>query len=177
MVLRPLGPEDAPVLWALYRSSREEEVSAWGWAEAEVEAFLQMQWQIEQRARALQHPNAEHRMIVRDGRPIGRSIVDRAGVDRAGNELQLVDITLLPEARGQGVGTELLADLLSEADARGLPLVLSVRRGNRAEGLYRRLGFAVTGEDELQRRMVYSPPGRHAAPSGQSGSPECQTRS
>jgi GNAT superfamily N-acetyltransferase len=52
-----------------------------------------------------------------------------------------MDITLLPEHRGRGIGTRLLGDLMAEAAAGGKPLTTHVERFNRALALYERLGF------------------------------------
>jgi ribosomal protein S18 acetylase RimI-like enzyme len=171
IALRPVAADDAALLEALYRASRADEVAAWGWNDGQVEAFLEMQWQIERRARAIQHPNAEHRIVVLDGRAVGRLLVDRTS-----DEIRIVDIGLLPEARGRGIGTALLGDLIAEAEARAVRIVLSVRRGNAAERLYRRLGFTVTGEDELQIKMAFCPLPHATAESGSSRREECQIR-
>lgn len=149
---RPAGAGDGQLLWSVYRSSRLDEVSAWGWGDAQIDAFLQMQWQTEQRARAMQHPHADSRVIVVDGKDVGRLLVDRAG-----DCILVVDIALLSEARGRGIGRAVLGDLLIEAQGRGVPVVLCVRRGNRAERLYRSLGFLITSEDELHLHMAFKP--------------------
>lgn len=53
-----------------------------------------------------------------------------------------------PEAEGHGLGRALLARLIAEARARGLPaLSLETEAGTRAEAFYRRAGWAVAGSD------------------------------
>ena len=172
ITLRAATSEDAAFLRALYRAARADEVSAWGWGAAEAEAFLDMQGEIEQRSRSLQIPRAEHRVVLLEGRPVGRLLVDRRP-----EETEVVDIALLPEARGRGLGAALLGDLLRECDAGGPRVVLTVRRGNRAEDLYRRLGFSVTREDDLLRTMAYGPPAGIAPESDTSRRDECRRRS
>jgi GNAT superfamily N-acetyltransferase len=175
VTLRPAGPEDGQLLWELYRASRLDEVSAWGWDGPAVDAFLRMQWQIEQRARTMQHPGAQNLVVVVavDGeeRPVGRLLVDRTGA-----EIAVIDLALLPDARGLGVGTVLLRKLLTEASGRGVPVVLSVLRGSRAERLYRRLGFVVTGEDALRLGMAFPPTQDQRAQRDERGSEEWQAR-
>jgi ribosomal protein S18 acetylase RimI-like enzyme len=156
--LRPASEADSAFLWTLYRASRLDEVKAWGWPDAQVDSFLQMQWQIERRARASQYPAADHQIVLDDARPIGRLLVDRTP-----ERTLLVDIALLPDARGGAVGTRLLRALIDEASARAVPLTLSVARDNgRAEKLYRRLGFTVVGETEVLVAMVIDPRAQHA---------------
>ena len=53
----------------------------------------------------------------------------------------MIDIALLPDHRGRGIGARLLRDVLHEATAAGLPVRLSVERSNPARSLYERLGF------------------------------------
>ena len=72
------------------------------------------------------------------GTPIGRLAVDR----REAN-LHLIDIALVPERRGEGVGGAILSDLIAEAETLGFPLTLQVDQANPARWLYERLGFRV----------------------------------
>lgn len=76
------------------------------------------------------------------------------------DSLWLVDIALLPEARGQGFGEALLVPLQAEARNRALPLRLSVARDNpRAAALYRRLGFKECGGDAVYAKMIWTAAG------------------
>jgi ribosomal protein S18 acetylase RimI-like enzyme len=57
-------------------------------------------------------------------------------------EIPELAVAVVPEFRGQGVGTKLLESLISAAPALNLPaLSLSVDRQNPALKLYKRLGF------------------------------------
>jgi ribosomal protein S18 acetylase RimI-like enzyme len=76
--------------------------------------------------------------VVVDGEPAGRLYVDRGE-----GEIRIVDIALLPDHRGQGIGGSLLRDLLVEADAGGKSVTIHVERLNPALKLYERLGFAL----------------------------------
>ncbi len=80
-------------------------------------------------------------MIVAGGRPAGRLYVARWE-----DEIRIVDIALLPEHRGNGLGTALLRELIEEADAAGKPLSIHVEQNNPARPLYDRLGFEEAGE-------------------------------
>jgi ribosomal protein S18 acetylase RimI-like enzyme len=55
---------------------------------------------------------------------------------------------IVPAHQGRGLGTKLLALLLAETDASGLPVRMSVLKRNPAARLYERHGFRRTGEDE-----------------------------
>ncbi len=54
-----------------------------------------------------------------------------------------MDVALLPEFRGRGVGTRLLLRLFEEADRCRLAVSIHVERMNPALALYRRLGFTL----------------------------------
>jgi GNAT superfamily N-acetyltransferase len=67
-------------------------------------------------------------------------------------------VAVLPEVRGQGIGTALLQRLL-ELVAGSVPAVsLSVDPGNPAVRLYRRLGFTVVGTAPEALVMRWQPP-------------------
>ena len=84
------------------------------------------------------YAQASFDVILVDGEPAGRLYVLRGE-----SEIRIVDIALLPEQRGNGVGSSLLRDLLAEADAAGKSVTIHVERMNPALRLYERLGFAV----------------------------------
>jgi len=58
-------------------------------------------------------------------------------------KIRIIDIALLPEHRGNGVGTSLLRDLLAEGESGGKRVTIHVERFNPALRLYERLGFSV----------------------------------
>ena len=149
---RAVRAEDETFLSALYASTRAEEVAAWGWTAAQQEAFLRMQFQAQRQAYQWQYPGAEEQIIWREERPIGRLMVYRTAA-----EIRLVDIALLPEARGTGLGGRLIQALLDEAQQVGTPVRLHVTHDNRAAHLYARLGFKLVSETASHLFMEWSP--------------------
>ncbi|WP_426756416.1 N-acetyltransferase family protein [Myxococcus sp. Y35] len=136
--LRAVTPSDEPFLFALYASTREPELAAWGWAPAQRDAFLRMQWMAQSHDWAARHPGADHQVVCIHGQPAGRLLVARSAA-----EWRVVDIALLPQHRGSGAGTWLLRRIQDEAAKAGIPLRLRVLRTNPARRLYERLGFEV----------------------------------
>jgi ribosomal protein S18 acetylase RimI-like enzyme len=65
-------------------------------------------------------------------------------------------LALLPEFRDTGIGTQILRNVLSEATTLGKPVRIHVERFNPAQSLYRRLGFAKTGEYGVYDLMEWS---------------------
>jgi ribosomal protein S18 acetylase RimI-like enzyme len=146
LVLTPVTAGEQAFLYQLFCASRPELAGL-------PEPLLQMQFQAQSLGYKAQFPDARHQLVVVSGRPIGRLLVHRSP-----ERIHLVDIALLPEARGQGIGTALLQALQAEATLAGLPLRLSVFAANPARRLYERLGFAPTETQPPYITMQWVPP-------------------
>jgi ribosomal protein S18 acetylase RimI-like enzyme len=145
LVLRPITPEDDSFLARLYASTRAEELAQIGWSEEQKTLFCRMQFSAQSVDYGKNYPDASFQVIETEGRPIGRFYVSRAD-----KEIRIVDISLLPESRGAGIGTKLLRELQEEARAAGKSLTIHVERFNRALQLYQRLGF-----EQIEDKGVY----------------------
>jgi ribosomal protein S18 acetylase RimI-like enzyme len=132
--LRPAGPEDAPLFRALFASGFDQELAYL--APAQHETFLELQWKARERDYGARYPDADDRVVVVDGVAAGRLLVARSA-----GELAIVDLALLPEFRGQGIGSRLLRQLLEEAANVGAVVRLYVAATNPALSLYQRFGF------------------------------------
>jgi GNAT superfamily N-acetyltransferase/RimJ/RimL family protein N-acetyltransferase len=145
VTLRPATTADLPFLEHLRRITMKPVVENHRpWIEAE------------QLKRALVHFDCAQIIRV-DGREIGLWKVVR-GPD----EIHLCQIQLEPSHQRSGIGTQLIGQLQSEADARGVPIFLHVYRSNPAVALYRRLGFRIAAEDAESQQMAYRPRPRPA---------------
>lgn len=136
ITLRPIEPPDEEFLYRLYASTREEELAPLTWDDAQKAAFLRMQYAAQTHHYHTHYADCAFQIILADGVPIGRLYLDRAE-----HEFRIIDIALLPEWRGQGIGGALLESILAEADALGRLVSLYVEGFNRASQLYERLGF------------------------------------
>jgi ribosomal protein S18 acetylase RimI-like enzyme len=150
--LRPTTADDRDFLFAVYASTRADELSAVPWTDADKAAFVAMQFDAQDRSYRQAYPDARFLVVVRDGIPIGRLYVARLA-----DEIRVIDIALLPGFRGAGVGSRLLAGILAEADAAGLAVRLHVETWNPAVRLYDRLGFRPVGEPGIHQLMERSP--------------------
>ena len=148
--LRPEASADAPFLLEVYASTRQEELAATGWPAEMRKPFLRMQFNAQRQGYRTAFPHAQFAIILSAGQTVGRIVIDRAE-----DGFLLVDIALLPEHRGRGIGTALLQNLLREAAVAGKPVRLSVLKGQRAVQFYQHLGFVKTGEDGLRDQMEW----------------------
>ena len=150
--LRPAGADDEAFLFALYASTRAEELALVPWSDAEKDAFLRMQFEAQRRHYATYYPTAAHDVVLADGEPAGRLYVDRRE-----DEISVIDIALLPEYRGRGIGTQLLTPILAEADAVGKKVSIYVEHRNRARRLYERLGFVEVADQGVYALLERQP--------------------
>ena len=134
--LRPVAPEDDEFLFAVYASSRAEELAQTDWDEAQRLAVLRMQFDAQDRYYHEQYPNGAYDVILVEGEPAGRLYVNR-GPD----EFRIIDIAMLPAYRNRRIGTHLIGALQTEAALSRKPLRIHVERFNPALRLYELLGF------------------------------------
>jgi ribosomal protein S18 acetylase RimI-like enzyme len=150
IILRPAGPEDEQFLYQVYASTRAEEMARVPWEPAQQEAFLRMQFDAQLQHYRTHNPEASHDLILRDGVPIGRLYVARRE-----REIRILDITLLPDFRHQGIGTPLIKELMVEAAGAGQPLTIYVESFNPSLRLFERLGFKKIEDDGINRLMEW----------------------
>lgn len=148
---RPMTDADLAFVAELYASTRREEIAVTGWPAEVQEAFLRQQHEAQHRHYSLHHSDAEWLIVERAGQAIGRLYLrdDPAG-------LHVLDISLMPVSRGQGIGGAILADILDEARERRKGVSIFVEKNNPARRLYERLGFRVAedhGVYDLMRVM------------------------
>lgn len=123
------------------------------WPDDAKRRFVEQQFALQHRHLLSHHPDADYWIVGRRGRPVGRLYVDRHG-----SPWRVLDITLLPEARGTGAGSALLRWLQRAAARAGAAVDLHVAHHNpRAAALYARLGFVTAiGASATHARLVWS---------------------
>lgn len=152
ITLRPAHSDDEKFLLSLYASTRSE-LELLAWDNQQKLQFAAMQFNFQSQQYQATYPAADYSIVQKGQEPIGRLIVNR---DQS--EFVLVDISLLPAHRQQGIGTELIVALLREAQARELPVRLHVVVSNPAKQLYERLGFTIVSSDSVYCEMICAPP-------------------
>jgi ribosomal protein S18 acetylase RimI-like enzyme len=153
VTLRPVNEGDQDFLYRVYASTRMDEMALVNWSAEQKAAFLHMQFQAQTTHYRSYYPHAQHQIIQAENNiPIGRLIVDRSS-----DSILIVDIALLPEYRGAGIGTAIIRDLMTEAAQTNRAISLHVEVFNPAMQLYDRLGFVKNGEQGIYHKMVWKP--------------------
>jgi GNAT superfamily N-acetyltransferase len=149
--LRPITPEDDSFLAGLYASTRTEELARTNWSDEQKTMFCRMQFAAQTADYRKNYPDASFQIIERDGVAVGRLLVMRSD-----EGIHVIDMALLPEHRGAGIGTKFLRELQEEARAAGKKLSIYVERFNPARRLYDRLGFQQVDEKEVYLLLHWS---------------------
>ena len=155
--LRPETEADIPFLLRLYASTREEELKPIPWSAEQKQAFLASQFQAQRHHYYKYIPDCAFDVIERAGAPLGRLYLEERRT-----QLHIVDIALMPERRGQGLGTAIMQALQAQASAQGKGVGIFVEKFNPALRLYRRLGFAEVADHEVYLEMEWLPKARRA---------------
>lgn len=148
LTIRPAGPADEAFFVALYRSTRDD-LLALPADPAMIDGLVAMQHRMQAAGYRHSYPQAEYQVLERGGVAVGRLVTALAG-----DVVRVIDIAVLPQARGQGVAGEALRRLQAQAAAEGRGAALAVRKDNAAaRRLYAALGFAVAGDNEMDLEL------------------------
>jgi len=150
--LRSVTDDDREFLFCLYASTRAEEKELVGWPDELWDQFMRMQFDLQQSHYLRSYDNPSFDIIMADDTPIGRLYLDRRA-----DEYRLIDLALLPEFRGLGIGGSLLMAVVQEAEAQGLPVSLHVEKNNPILDYYRRIGFRIEADRGAYLFMVRPP--------------------
>jgi ribosomal protein S18 acetylase RimI-like enzyme len=138
---RAATPSDIPLLRSLF-------------ADAHIElavlpmdtrlVLIDMQFRAQRRNYLAQYPSGQHDIIVVDGTEVGRVFVDRTG-----DAVHIVDITISLGRRREHIATTVLAELADEAVATGKRSWLTIWSGNTAaRELCEHAGLRVAAQED-----------------------------
>src|SRR5579864_4770273 len=111
---RPASQEDDSFLCQVFASTREQLLASLPFDAAQKEVFARQQHLCQDRYYRQQYPHASFDIVCSGDQRIGRLYVNRTK-----EEILIIDIALLPEHRGSGIGGALLKDLMAEAAETG----------------------------------------------------------
>ena len=120
------------------------------WSDAEKETFLRSQFELQHHHYHTHYPNARYDLVCEANEAIGRYYVEPMT-----REIRIMDIALLPEYQGRGIGGSLVGDVLREAAESDRFVSLHVEDTNPAMRLYTRIGFR-KAEQQGENSGVYT---------------------
>ena len=152
--LRAAQDNDLPWLRDLYASTRAEEMAPVPWPEIAKRSFLEQQFGLQHQHYMKHFGDADFLAIEHaESGPVGRYYLQRAAPDHL-----IVDISLFPGLRGQGIGRTLIEASQRAAQALGHGMQLHVAQHNHAaRRLYERLAFIATPSTQTHQHMRWYP--------------------
>jgi ribosomal protein S18 acetylase RimI-like enzyme len=141
LTFRNIVSQDDDFLYNLYADIRKAEFLVLGWQEEQLDAFLRMQYEAQQKSYLLQFPSAVYEMVMMNDVRIGRIITCLTDLT-----IDIVDISLLSEYRNRGIGTKMIEMEKKKALSMNKSIRLHVLQSNQAGRLYERLGFHIKEE-------------------------------
>ncbi len=152
--LRPVSDADEEFLYRLYEATHGQQFALLPLPAGQLDALLRMQFSAQRAGYRQQYPSSQDFIIQVNGEPCGRVWLDLTQTQH----LHLLDIAILPAHQGTGLGSAVLRQSMEQARQARKPMHLYAARMNAgAIELYRRLGFEVTGQDEIYLEMMWHP--------------------
>jgi ribosomal protein S18 acetylase RimI-like enzyme len=146
ITFRPELAADFEFSSSLYKQTRDVELNATGWTDADKTSFCRQQFDAQHEHYENHYPRAQFLMIELDGRAIGRLYFEQTRI-----ELRLMEITISAEQRNRGIGGLISGTLLAHAKSKGIAMGLHVESFNPARRLYVRQGFR-----DVETRGIYN---------------------
>jgi GNAT superfamily N-acetyltransferase len=143
---------DTDFLCAVYTSTRAEELAFTDWGDEQKAQFCAMQFHAQNSHYRQHYPTAQYFVILHKDVPVGRLYVDHWD-----QEIRVMDIALIPDFRGEGIGTLVLRLLHEQAEVAGKILSIHVEGFNPAKRLYQRMGFHLAEDKGVHQLMEWKP--------------------
>jgi RimJ/RimL family protein N-acetyltransferase len=147
-----VSEEDMVFLYQLYASTRIEEMRQTTWSDQQKHDFLLQQYNAQHSHYFSHYPKGDYLIVEKNKKPIGRIYLDRDE-----KSICLLDIALIPESRNKGLGTELLKQLIKEAQEGQKKITIHVESFNPAYQLYQKLGFKHVEDKGVYQYMEWYP--------------------
>lgn len=137
--LRPELAEDEPFLRDLYLSIRDGEPGFSELDPATRTRLLHEQFDFQRSDYRLRFPHADWLVVQVDGQRAGRFYLNHAS-----GSIHVIDISLLPEFQGHGIGSTLIQTVQAEGQRSGRKVTLFAHPRRAGSTFYERLGFVRT---------------------------------
>lgn len=152
ITLRNAVSDDDPFLLHVFACTRAAELAQVPWTDEQRVAFLQMQFNAQHSYYHEQYPNGDYKVILRDDEPVGRIYINREP-----GLIKILDVTVLPEFRNSGVGSELIRGILHEAAESYRNVQIYVETFNPSLELFKKMGFSISQEEGINYLLEWKP--------------------
>ncbi len=137
----PITPSDETFLFVLYSLTRADEMAIVPWDNEQKQSFLQIQFEAQHQHYTAKYPHGSFQIIKSDNKNIGRLYLSELE-----DEIRIIDLMLVSEYRGQGIGTKILTDILQSAKK---PVRIYLETFNQSISLFKRLGFQSISDEGI----------------------------
>ncbi len=141
IILRPRRADEENFWREVFCDAVRTHFEALNLPENELNNLLEFQFQAQNLDYEKNYPQASNDVILYKNEPAGRLIISTED-----NDLHLIDIAVLSEFRGRGIGTKILQWLFEQSRRTKLPIRFYVEKINPAFRLYERLGFKTVAD-------------------------------
>lgn len=155
---RPVGEADWPFVRRVFDTFRGAELT--GIPQPVLGQILDMQWRVQRTGWETVFPGAWIDLLLLRGEPVGYQVLD---VLSRASRIQGVEIALLPDRRGGGVGVGVLRALRRTADLLGRPVHIHHHQDNPVRRITGRLGWRECGRHGPMIELRYPPAGNDGA--------------
>jgi ribosomal protein S18 acetylase RimI-like enzyme len=150
--LRPARPSDQAFIESLYHSTRDD-LQLIDADRDFIETLIDQQHHAQTLSYSERFPDAVYFIVETQHERIGK-----VSIDFNHNEIHIIDLSLIPAARGKGYGAQIIKALKKASSSVCTPLVLNVYKSNIiAKQLYQTEGFKVIRSDQLIDSMAWYP--------------------
>jgi ribosomal protein S18 acetylase RimI-like enzyme len=151
--IRPETASDLEAVRQIYIGHRLAEFAPLPWSEAQKEALVAQQFELQRRQYAALHDTYAFFTVLEAEEAVGRLYLAQDGPS-----ILILDFLLRADCRGRGLGTAALCDLIEAAAAKGCGVRLHVDKTNRCVLLYQRLGLRIVADAGVAWRMEIDAP-------------------
>jgi ribosomal protein S18 acetylase RimI-like enzyme len=144
--------ENSEFFMELFGEIKSSELHLDTWPEQLRHQLIRMQFQAFEKSIQSEFPESIDFLILYHSEKAGR-----LQLNKTGNGIRIINISLLPVFQNKGIGFEIINDILNEANLKKIPVNLEVDKINPAFNLYIKLGFKIINENEIKYSMIYTP--------------------
>jgi len=144
--------KDKQLVYELFCSHKIKELSAETWPENMKQQICLMQFNAFESSLKTQNSQIEDLIITLNSISIGRLIFSVSE-----SCILIKYISLLPEYQKKGIGKRILNLMIEKAKNLNKEISLNVSKDNPVYYLYKKLGFIIVDNDEINYTMKYTP--------------------